>query len=353
MYLRDGAGTVVIGGLQSTLLRVCSPPVALTVAGIFAAAAAVEMEAAEPSTTPRVGGSTGVQTVETTPVEDVVTSVVGPLQQRLRQAFPGSLSQGVDLFFDAGEGWVSPEVFEWWAFRVDPVGLTPEGAERMFARISTRTPVFPGPRTGTTCAVVGASRNLLGARQGVLIDDHDVVIRVNRAPTAEFAVDVGTKTTHHVMWPTNFGEDLADRRAFLLLNPITLHTNDLFDWIVNLVENVLPWDARRVRIINPEFVKYLHEDWLEARGGFPSTGFIAMMIAVHVCDEVDVFGFGADAEGRWDRYYEDDVNEMTDLHPADFEGRLRSELANHGILEVFYGSRPEDGEELTDVQGGS
>ncbi len=339
MYLRDGAGTVVIGGLQSTLLRVCSPPVALTVAGIFAAAAAVEMEAAEPSTTPRVGGSTGVQTVETTPVEDVVTSVVGPLQKRLRQAFRGSFSQGVDLFFDAGEGWVSPEVFEWWAFRVDPVGLTPEGAERMFARISTRTPVFPGPRTGTTCAVVGASRNLLGARQGVLIDDHDVVIRVNRAPTAEFAVDVGTKTTHHVMWPTNLGEDQADRRAFLLVNPMTLHTPHLFDRILSLVENDLGWETRRVRIIHPGFVMYLHQNWMGARGGFPSTGFIALMMAVHLCDEVDVFGFGADAQGRWDRYYEDDPAVPTDLHPAAFEGRFREELEARGIVTVHRGNR--------------
>lgn len=339
MYPRDGAGTVVIGGIQNTLVGACSRPVPLAVAFIFLAAAAVEVEAAKPSTAPRVGGSTGAQTAETAPPDNLVTSVVGPLQQRLRQAFPGSFRRGVDLFFDAGEGWVSPEVFEWWAFRVDPVGLAPEGAERMFTRISTRTPVFPGPRTGTTCAVVGASRNLLGARQADLIDNHDVVIRVNRAPTAEFAVDVGTKTTHHVMWPTNLGEDQADRRAFLLVNPMTLHTPDLFDRILSLVENDLGWETRRVRIIHPGFVMYLHQNWMEARGGFPSTGFIALMMAVHVCDAVDVFGFGADAQGRWDRYYEDDPAVPTDLHPAEFEGRFLEELGARGIVTVHRGNR--------------
>jgi beta-galactoside alpha-2,3-sialyltransferase (sialyltransferase 4B) len=284
---------------------------------------------------------------------NLATSVRKPLQHRLKEAFPQPFRAGVDIFWERGEGWVSPEVYEWWASRVETVGLTSEAAERMFARIPERYPIFWSTDGRLSCAVVGASRNLLDSGYGQLIDAHDFVIRVNRAPTEDFRSDVGEKTTHHVMWPTDFGEDLADRRALLLLNPITLHTNNLFDWIVNLVEKVLPWDARRVRIINPGFVKYLHQDWLEARGGFPSTGFIAMMIAVHVCDEVDVFGFGADAEGRWDRYYEDDVNEMTDLHPAEFEARLRRELEGKGILDVFHGSRPEDGEELTEVHDGS
>jgi len=226
-------------------------------------------------------------------------------------------------------------------------GLTQEAAGRMFERISERDPAFPDSHNRTSCAVVGASRNLLGAHQGSLIDAHDVVFRVNRAPTSRFVADVGKKTTHHVMWPTDLGEDQADRRAFLLMNPMTLHTPDLFDRILSLVESDLRWEPERVRIIHPEFVMYLHQNWMEARGGFPSTGFIALMIAVHVCDEVDVFGFGADAEGRWDRYYEDDPAEPTDLHPADFEGRFRMEMEEKGILKVFLGNRTADGVQLT------
>ena len=279
-------------------------------------------------------------------LRDLRTSIRGPLQQRLEAVFPESFREGVDIFWEPGEGWVSQEVFDWWASRVERKGLTREAAQRMFSRIPGRSPVFLGPRRRQICAVVGASRNLLGSRYGDLIDAHNVVFRVNRAPTADFRSDVGGKTTHHVTWPTDFGGGMADRRAFLLLNPMTLNTEDLFDWILSLVENDLRWEPDRVRIIHPEFVKYLYEDWMEEQGQFPSTGFIALMIAVHVCDEVDVFGFGADADGRWDRYYEDEVFERTDLHPVDFEGEFRREMVKQKILKVFLGNRSENGVEF-------
>ena len=272
-----------------------------------------------------------------------MTSAGGPLQRRVAETFPGSFVEGVEILWEAGDDWVTPEVLDWWDFRVDSEGLTPEAAARFFSRIDERRPVFPPVGSDTSCAVVGASRNLLGARYGPLIDAHDVIIRVNRAPTEGFVADVGKRTTHHVAWPTDLGENQADRGAILLLNPMTLHTPDLFDRMLSLVENDLSWDPARVRVVHPEFVKYLHQSWMEARGGFPSTGFIAMMIAVHVCDEVRVFGFGADAQGRWDRYYEDDPAERTDLHPVDFEGEFRRELESKGIVDVFLGNRSADG----------
>jgi hypothetical protein len=65
------------------------------------------------------------------------------------------------------------------------------------------------------------------------------------------------------------------------------------------------------------------------------------MLALHVCDEVDVFGFGADASGRWDRYYEDDAVDARGFHPGDYEAQLRREMEEKGILKVFRGSRGE------------
>jgi hypothetical protein len=280
------------------------------------------------------------------PVPNLETSLRGPLQEMLQAAYPNSFREGVDIFFEARNGWVSDEVFEWWALRVDPEGLTREGAERMFSRISDETPVFPDSRKRQICAVVGASGNLLGSRYGPLIDAHDLVIRINRAPTDAFDSDVGRRTTHHVAWPTNLHPELADRRAVLLWNPLTLHTPDLFDRMLSIAEEEMGWDLARVRIIHPEFVKYLHEDWMKEQGQLPSTGFIAMMLAAHVCDEVDVFGFGADALGRWDRYYEDDPAIPTDLHPADFEGEFRREMEANGILKVYLGNRSADGVEF-------
>jgi len=284
------------------------------------------------------------------PFPSLETSVRGPLQQKMQMAYPDSFREGVDIFFEARDGWVSDEVFDWWVSLVDPEGLNRDGAERMFSRLSDESPVFPDSSTRRICAVVGASGNLLGSGYGPLIDAHDLVFRVNRAPRGYFSTDVGRRTTHHVAWPTNLHAELADRRAVLLWNPLTLHTPDLFDRMLSIAEHEMGWDPARVRIIHPEFVKYLHEDWIGGQGQFPSTGFIAMMLAVHLCDEVDVFGFGADALGRWDRYYEDDPAVPTDLHAADFEGDFRREMESRGILKVYLGNRSADGTEFSGFQ---
>ena len=273
---------------------------------------------------------------------DLETSADGQLQRRLEAAFPDSFSQGVDILWEPRDGWVSPEVFNWWTARVsdnDREGLTPEAAQRMFELISRQFPVISIKGGRQICAVVGASRNLLGSRYGDLIDAHDVVFRVNRAPTRRFREDVGDKTTFHVMWPRELGESQFNRRAILLMTPVTRDTNDVFDRINGLVEHELHWDLDRVRIIHPEFVKYLHENWTDGQMAYPSTGFIAMMIAVHVCDEVDLFGFGADANGRWDRYYEDHPEVVSNIHPAAFEVQLRRKMKKLELLKVFRGVR--------------
>jgi len=274
----------------------------------------------------------------------------GPLQRRLDSVFPDRFREGVDVLWGPNVGWILPEVFDWWAFRTESEGLTPKDAQKMFARLSAREPVFGQPSERQICAVVGASRNLLGSGYGNLIDAHDLVFRVNRAPTAKFDRDVGRKTTHHVMWPTALGPEQADRRAVLLMNPVTLHTKDVFGKILSLVEEDLLWEPSRVRIIHPEFVKYIHDNWLNGHGQFPSTGLIALMIAVHVCDEVDVFGFGADVQGRWDRYYEHHLEKPSDLHPADVEGDLRLEMKEKRTLKVFLGNRSRDGIEFSGFQ---
>ncbi|XP_034401137.1 CMP-N-acetylneuraminate-beta-galactosamide-alpha-2,3-sialyltransferase 2-like [Cyclopterus lumpus] len=52
-----------------------------------------------------------------------------------------------------------------------------------------------------SCAVVANSHNLKGSHYGPLIDFQDFVIRMNRGRTKGFEADVGTRTTHHVMYP--------------------------------------------------------------------------------------------------------------------------------------------------------
>lgn len=216
---------------------------------------------------------------------DLVTTTERPLQQRLEMAFPDSYRDGVQIFWEPDDGWIDNDLLMFWRSRLQPEdlgGLNQQAAEKMFSEIPGQAPVFTSDSTRRICAVVGASGNLIGSRYGQLIDAHNVVFRVNRAPTDDFDDDVGAKTTHHVTWPRDLDQYEFDADAFLLMTPISTH---------------MP----------------------------------------------DVFGFGADAEGRWDRYYIDETADPTGFHPGDFESDLRREMERRGILRVFRGSRSESG----------
>lgn len=47
--------------------------------------------------------------------------------------------------------------------------------------------------------------------------------------------------------------------------------------------------SSKVMVLNPAFMKYVHQSWLESKGKYPSTGFMTLMAAIHFCDEVCFF----------------------------------------------------------------
>ncbi|XP_035770331.1 CMP-N-acetylneuraminate-beta-galactosamide-alpha-2,3-sialyltransferase 2-like [Neolamprologus brichardi] len=139
-----------------------------------------------------------------------------------------------------------------------------------------------------TCAVVGNSGNLRRSHYGPLIDLHEVVIRMNTGITRGFEKDVGNKT---------------------------------------------------VMVVNPAFMKYVHEVWLGNKGRYPSTGFMALILALHICDEVDVFGYGADSDGNWSHYWEILTNKRlrTGVHPGNYEYNIIQQLAQQQKIKFYEG----------------
>jgi hypothetical protein len=106
-------------------------------------------------------------------VNNLQTSVRGPLQQKLAAAYPDSFREGVDIFWEPRDGWVSSGIIDWWISRLtreDDGGVTQEAAQRMFSRFPEQGPVFSSSRKRRICAVVGPSRNLLESGFGDLID---------------------------------------------------------------------------------------------------------------------------------------------------------------------------------------
>ncbi|CDQ83346.1 unnamed protein product [Oncorhynchus mykiss] len=150
-----------------------------------------------------------------------------------------------------------------------------------------------GPERCRTCAVVGNSGNLKGSHYGALIDSNDVIIRMNMAPTFSYEEDVGSRTTHQVMYPES-AIDLDNTTRFLLIPFKTLDLQWLPGAITNgsnityaschLLSDNIKSDS--VLVLNPAFMKYVHQVWLDYQGKYPSTGFMALILAIHICDEV-------------------------------------------------------------------
>nr|XP_046176101.1 CMP-N-acetylneuraminate-beta-galactosamide-alpha-2,3-sialyltransferase 2-like [Oncorhynchus gorbuscha]XP_046176102.1 CMP-N-acetylneuraminate-beta-galactosamide-alpha-2,3-sialyltransferase 2-like [Oncorhynchus gorbuscha]XP_046176103.1 CMP-N-acetylneuraminate-beta-galactosamide-alpha-2,3-sialyltransferase 2-like [Oncorhynchus gorbuscha] len=195
------------------------------------------------------------------------------------------------------------------------------------------------------CAVVGNSGNLLGSQYGSLIDSHNSVIRMNKATTLGFEVDVGNRTTHHFMYPES-AVDIGPG-VHLVLLPFKLR--DL-QWVASAlstgeikttymrVKDQVQADKDKVMVINPAFFKYTYDRWTERHGRYPSTGMLAIIFALHICDEVSVFGYGADQHGNWHHYWEENkyggAFRKTGVHHADFEKEVIQKLDTEGKIKL-------------------
>ncbi|XP_053322687.1 CMP-N-acetylneuraminate-beta-galactosamide-alpha-2,3-sialyltransferase 1 [Spea bombifrons] len=205
-----------------------------------------------------------------------------------------------------------------------------------------------GPYRCRSCAVVGNSGNLKNSLYGPDIDRHDFIFRMNHAPTAKFENDVGSRTTHHFLYPESVKE-LQENVSMVL---IPFKTLDL-QWIVSALTNgsinftYVPVQRKiriskeKILVYSPEFMKYIYDKWLLNHGRYPSTGLLSVIFALHVCDKVDIYGFGADSRGHWHHYWENNPGagafRQTGVHDGDFEASIIGNLSAIDKVMVFRG----------------
>lgn len=226
---------------------------------------------------------------------------------------------------------------------------TREVLEKLFQVVPGENPYhFRDPQQCRRCAVVGNSGNLRGSGYGPDVDGHNFIMRMNQAPTVGFEQDVGSRTTHHFMYPES-ARNLPANVSFVL---VPFKALDLL-WIASAlstgqirftyapVKSFLRVDKEKVQIYNPAFFKYIHDHWTEHHGRYPSTGMLVLFFALHVCDEVNVYGFGADSRGNWHHYWENNryAGEFrkTGVHDADFEAHIIDMLVQARKIEVYQG----------------
>ncbi|XP_061687457.1 ST3 beta-galactoside alpha-2,3-sialyltransferase 8 [Syngnathoides biaculeatus] len=249
--------------------------------------------------------------------------------------------RGADDQFD-------PDALNWWLSlqRSGNDQSVQEVMSRMFRVISPPpTDLAPRPSRCRTCAVVGNSGNLHKSEYGKDIDAHAAVIRMNKAVTRGFEKDVGNRTTHHFLYPES-AVDVA-RGVSLILLPFKIR--DL-EWLTSAlstgevkmtymrVKERVQADKDKVVVVNPAFFKYVHERWTERHGRYPSTGMLAVVYALHTCDQVSVFGYGADPQGNWHHYWEENryagAFRKTGVHSADFETQVIRRLADERKIRL-------------------
>ncbi|XP_011817847.1 PREDICTED: CMP-N-acetylneuraminate-beta-galactosamide-alpha-2,3-sialyltransferase 2 [Colobus angolensis palliatus] len=198
-----------------------------------------------------------------------------------------------------------PDVQRWWMMLQPQFKShnTNEVLEKLFQIVPGENPYrFRDPHQCRRCAVVGNSGNLRGSGYGRDVDGHNFIMRMNQAPTVGFEQDVGSRTTHHFMYPES-AKNLPANVSFVL---VPFKALDLL-WIASALS------TGQIRL------------WKDEEG--PS---------------VNVYGFGADSRGNWHHYWENNryAGEFrkTGVHDADFEAHIIDMLAKASKIEVYRGN---------------
>eukprot|EP00899_Mesostigma_viride_P013082 jgi/Mesvir1/21775/Mv04174-RA.1 len=130
---------------------------------------------------------------------------------------------------------------------------------------------------GATCAVVGSSDHMLGCSAGSEIDGHDVVIRLNDAPTVGHERDVGSRTTLRFQGAAR----------------MTFREGD--EWTINLSYAYLFVGGGRNLLTYPEIGGH-HGYYTDHPGPTHlqlSYGWKTIHAALHICSSVTLYGFTA------------------------------------------------------------
>ncbi|KAI8521102.1 hypothetical protein Bbelb_008560 [Branchiostoma belcheri] len=231
--------------------------------------------------------------------------------------------------------------------------LTESPVDEIFS-VLPDPPVWGMPRRKCVrCAVVGTGGQLKGSLRGKEIDSHDYVFRLNHALVGSWYVrDVGNKTSFYIFFPES-----AHMQHVIHSDPVLVYI-PFKDWDVAwmagwLVRKKVPppkcWTdgdpecqkygypgapklvrPERLSLAHPDFLRYVFCNYLNATGQRPTTGVFTAFMAVHLCDQVSLYGFGFDPRYPM-HYYDQDI--FTEPRQNDTAHNFGNERALWRILD--------------------
>ncbi|XP_063061577.1 CMP-N-acetylneuraminate-beta-galactosamide-alpha-2,3-sialyltransferase 4 [Engraulis encrasicolus] len=214
-----------------------------------------------------------------------------------------------------------------------------------------------------TCVVIGNGYTIKNTSLGAAINKYDVVIRLNDAPVQGYEQDVGNKTTLRLFYPES---------AFY--NP-GLHNNpDTLQVLVPFKQQDLRWlkeilyDEKRVRkgfwkpppqiwlgktsqirVLDPHFLHHTASKLLQIplhpkgreKPVHPTTGILAVFIALNYCDVVHIAGFGyPEARNQKQPIHYFGANTMKSMkdsyHDLDHEAQTLRRLEEAGAIRYLH-----------------
>ena len=176
------------------------------------------------------------------------------------------------------------------------------------------------------CAIVGNGGSLLSANHGEAINDHDIVVRFNQAPTKGFVKFVGSKTTFRILnalWTNIYAKNVRLRKDGSLDSKGSIHIGEIknvplefnttlivsrsspenFDKVCLAIENKR--SDIQLLLLAPKVVtaaKWLLNEYRQLLcshgygpypgGHTPSSGFVTIFVMLQLCKKMNLYGFG-------------------------------------------------------------
>ncbi|XP_049926890.1 ST3 beta-galactoside alpha-2,3-sialyltransferase 7 isoform X2 [Epinephelus moara] len=197
-----------------------------------------------------------------------------------------------------------------------PLGL--QGSEEHLAHALASLPqpgLPPSLRSEGSCrrcVVVGNGGVLHGSHLGSHIDQYDIIIRLNNAPVPGFEKDAGSRTTIRLIYPEGAPRSANQYQKTTMVALVVFKSLDL-DWLTSVITKQplsfwskiwfwrevvddIPLRPENFRILHPEIIhktgQVLQKYALKQGNMVPTLGASAVVMALQLCDQVSLAGFG-------------------------------------------------------------
>ncbi|XP_075933080.1 ST3 beta-galactoside alpha-2,3-sialyltransferase 7 [Anarhichas minor] len=248
-----------------------------------------------------------------------------------------------------------------------PLGLQGSEEHLALALASLPQPGLPPSlkREGNCrrCVVVGSGGVLHGSHLGSHIDQYDIIIRLNNAPVSGYEKDAGSRTTIRLIYPEAAPHSANEYKKTTMVALVVFKSLDL-DWLTSVITKQplsfwskiwfwrevvddIPLRPENFRILHPEIIhktgQVLQKYALKQGNMVPTLGASALVMALQLCDQVSLAGFGYDMQhpGARLHYYETirmDAMKAQVVHDVNAEKLFLRDLAAAGAVTDLTGA---------------